>query len=153
MLKDRIKEDIKKALKEKKEVICLTLRGVSAAILNKEKEKKYKDSVEDLTDEEIIDIISFEAKKRREAIVEYEKGNRKELADKERKELEVLQEYLPEQLSEEEIKVLITEAIKETGASDMKDMGKVMGVLATQVKGKADGGLVAKIVKGLLDNK
>jgi len=150
MLKDKIKDDIKKALKEKKEIVCLTLRGVSAAILNKEKEKKYKDSEEDLTDEEMIDIVSFEAKKRREAIIEYEKGNRKDLADKERKELEVLQEYLPQQLSEEEIKVLVKEAIKKTGASEMKDMGKVMGVLTTQTKGKADGGLVAKIVKELL---
>ena len=103
-----------------------------------------------LSDDEIIETISSEIKKRKEAAFEYEKGNRSELADKEKKEAEILKKYLPEQLSEEEIRKLVQDAIQKTGAKEQKDMGKVMGVLMPQVKGKADGGLVSKIVKELL---
>ena len=103
-----------------------------------------------LVDEEIINIISTEIKKRKEAAELYEKGDRKELANKEKKELVILQKYLPEQISEEEIKKLAKEAIAKTGATSQKDMGKVMGALSPQIKGKADGSLVSQIVKELL---
>lgn len=150
-VKDKIKQELNQAIKEKNEVVRSTLRMLLAVVINKEKEKSYKVSKEtSLTDEEIIDIISSEAKKRRDSISEFEKGDRQDLADKEKKELEILQKYLPEQLSEEEVKVLVEEAIKETGVSDIKDMGKVMGVLMPKVKGKVDGNLVSKIVKDLL---
>ncbi len=158
-LKGNISEDLNSAMKEKKEAEVLALRQVSAAILNKEKEKRFKLSKENpediekesqLNDEEIIEVISSEAKKRREAIEGFERGQRAELAEKEKQELVILQRYLPEQLSEEEIQKLAKESIERVGAKEVKDMGKVMAELAPQVKGKADGSQVSKIVKELL---
>lgn len=153
MLKGTIKEDLNQALKKGDEIKCSTLRMLLAAVLTKEKEKKYKEKIEEeveLTDEEIIDVISSEAKKRKESIIEYEKWERQNLAEKEKKELEILQKYLPEQLAEEEVKKLAKETIEEVGAKEMKDMGKVMAELMPKLKGRADGGLVSKIVKELL---
>ena len=94
-----------------------------------------------------MSVVQKEAKQRRDSIEEFTKAGRQELADKEQKELEILQKYLPEQLSEEEIKKLVDEAISQTGASNISDMGKVMGALMPKIKGKADGSLVSKIVK------
>lgn len=163
MLKEKIKNDLIQALKEKKEIEISTLRLLSAAIFNKEKEKRYKISQEkpeasgeeleresQLTDEEVIEVISSEVKKRREAILQFEKGKREDLLEKEKKEIEILERYLPEQLSEEEIKKLAKEIIKKVGAKEPKDIGKVMGELMPKVKGKAEGSLVSKIVKELL---
>ncbi|HJN62235.1 MAG TPA: GatB/YqeY domain-containing protein [Candidatus Parcubacteria bacterium] len=162
-LKEEIQEDIKEAVRGKEELRSLVLRMVSAAIINKEKEKRYKVSKEEpnlkeeelvkksqLTDEELILLISFEVKKRKDSVFEFEKGKRKDLADKEKKEIEILKKYLPEQISEEEIKKLTKEAIEKVGAESLKDMGKVMAELMPKVKGKADGGLVSKVVKELL---
>lgn len=148
--KEKIHQDLNEALKSKEELKTSVLRLLSSSILNKEKEKRYKSGgAEDvpLTDEEIIDVIFSEAKKRKEAIDLYEKGGRQELAKKEKDELEILQKYLPEQLSEEELKKLVKTAVARTGAKEQKDMGKVMGVLMQQVKGRADGSLISKIVK------
>ena len=103
-----------------------------------------------VADEEVVEVIATEVKKRREAAADYEKGNRKELADKEKKEIEILQQYLPEQMTEEELKKLAQQAIDKVGAKEPKDMGKVMAELMGQVKGKADGSLVSKVVKELL---
>lgn len=156
MLKEEIKSDLNKALKEGDEIKRSTLRMLLAAVLNKEKEKKYKEKLEEdteLADEEIIDVISSEAKKRKESIIEYEKGERQSLAEKEKAELEILQKYLPEQLPEEEVKKLAKEIVEEVGAQDIKDMGKVMAELMPKLKGRADGGLVSKIVKELLTPK
>jgi len=163
MLKEQIQKEITQAMKEGKELVCSTLRMLSAAVVSKEKEKRYKVSKQkpdlneeglvkesQLTDEEIIEVVSSEIKKRRDAIVLYEKGGRQELADKEKKEVEILQKYLPEQLSEEEIKKVVSEAIEKTGAKEMKDMGRVMAELMPKVKGKADSGLVSRIVKEFL---
>ncbi len=153
MLKDKIKSDLNKALKKGDEIKRSTLRMLLAAVLNKEKEKKYKEEIEEeveLTDEEIIDVISSEAKKRKESIIEYEKGERQSLAEKEKAELEILQKYLPEQLAEEEIRKIVEETVEEVGAEEIKDMGKVMAELMPKLKGRADGGLVSKIVKELL---
>jgi len=152
-LKEKIQEDLNSAIKSKREIETSTLRMLSAAILNKEKEKRYKSGKSEdipLIDEEIIEVVFNEVKKRKEAIELYEKGNRQELADKEKKEAEILQKYLPEQLTEEEVKKLVKEAIAKVGAKEQKDMGKVMAELMPQVKGKADGGLVSKVVKELL---
>ena len=145
----KIKEELNIAVKSNDEIARSTLRMLLAAMINKEKEKNYKED-RSLTEEERIDIISSEAKKRREAIIEYEKGNRQDLADKEKAELEVLQKYLPEQLSEEEIRGMVSQIVEEIGAETMQDIGKVMGALMPKVKGKADGNLVSKIVKELL---
>ena len=171
-LKEKIQEDSEVALKEKRELEVSVLRMLKAAIFNKEKEKRYKFTRQNpterdlgglskekqeklekesaLTDEEVLEVISSEIKKRKEAIDLYEKGNRPELAGKEKKEVEILQSYLPEQLSEEEIKKIAEEAIGKVGAKEIKDMGKVMGIITPQVKGKADMSLVSKIVKELL---
>jgi len=165
-LKKQIKQNLEIALKEEKRVEVSTLRMLNAAILNKEKEKRYKISKEkpelkpekleeesQLIDEEIIQVLQSEIKKRKEAILEFEKGERQDLASKEKKEMDILQKYMPEQLSEEEIKKLAKEAIEKTGAKEIKDMGKVMQELMPKVKGKAEGSLVSKIVKELLTPK
>lgn len=159
-LKQQISQDLKEAMKGREELTSSVLRMVLAAFLNKEKDKRYKLSKqspdmkeEDLTkesalsDDEITEALSSEVKKRREAASEYDKGNRPELAEKERNEIEILQKYLPEQLSEDEVRKLVQDAVQKTGAKEQKDMGKVMGVLMPQVKGKADGNMVSKIVK------
>lgn len=165
-LKERILQDLNIVIKEGKELETLVLRQLSAAILNKEKEKRFKLTKEkpdisekDLekesqlgADEEIVEVISSEAKKRKEAILEFGKGERQDLVEKEKKELEILQKYLPEQLSEEEIKKLAKEAIEKVEAKETKDIGKVMAELMPQVKGKADGNQVGKIVKELLES-
>jgi uncharacterized protein len=149
ILKEKIKLNLNSALKQGKNIEVLVLRQLLAAFLNKEKEKKFQqkqDQVE-LTDQETIEVVSSEAKKRREAIREFEKGNRQDLVEKEKQELKVLEEYLPEQLSEQEIEKLVIEAINRTQAKQIQDMGKVMAELMIKVKGKADGELVSKIVK------
>ena len=166
MLKEKILQNLNAAVKDKKDVEVLVLRQLSAAILNKEKEKRFKKSKEkpdlsgaelekesQLTDEETLDVVSYEAKKRRESIAGFEAGGRKDLVDKEKKELVILGVYLPEQLTEEEIKKLVKEAIEKTGAKEIKDMGKVMAELTPQTKGRADGGLVGRIVKESLLTK
>jgi len=163
VLKTQIQEDLTSALKEKREIELSTLRMVLTAISNKETEKRTKiwkekpglaaeelEKESILTDEETIEVISSEIKKRKEAVLEFEKGQRMDLAGKEKKEIEILEKYLPEQLSEEEIKKIVQEAIEKVGAKDIKDMGKVMAELMPKIKGKADGALVSKIVKELL---
>lgn len=171
MLKQQIKTDTTEAQKIGNELVVGTLRMLLASVITKEKEKRYKISKDPstslragkpnfneeelikksvLTDEEIIEVISSEIKKRRDAIVLYEKGNRQELADKEKKEIEILKKYLPEQLSEEELKKLVEESISKTGAKEIKDMGRIMADLMPKVKGKADNSEISKIVKELL---
>ena len=99
------------------------------------------------TDEDVLAVIQKEAKQRKDSIEEYKKAARQELADKEAKELEMLQAYLPEQMNENKIREIVQETIREMGATTVTDMGKVMGALMTKLKGKADGNLVSKIVK------
>lgn len=163
MLKQQIQNTINQAMKENDELVCSTLRMLLAAIVSKEKEKRYKVSKQkpdlneeglvkesQLTDDEIIEIVFSEIKKRKDAIALYEKGNRQELADKEKKEVAILQKYLPEQISEEELKKLVKEAVEKVEAKEIKDMGKVMAELMPKVKGRADNSLVSKLIKELL---
>lgn len=153
MLKQNIQNDVTSAMKSGDSLVVGTLRMFLAAVTSKEKEKKFKEKLKGeavLTDEEVISVLSSEIKKRKDAIVLYEKGNRPELADKEKKEIEILKKYLPEQLSEEEIKKLVEESVAKVGAKEMKDMGKVMADLNPKIKGKADGGQVSKIIKEIL---
>ncbi len=147
MLKGTLEEDIKKAMLARNEDLLSTLRMLKSAIQYAEINKGVNYSA---TDEDILDVISKEVKKRRESIDLYEKGGRPELAEKETKELDILQGYLPEQLQEDEIKKLVDEAVSKTNASGIQDMGKVMGALMQQIKGKADAGLVSSIVKSTL---
>jgi uncharacterized protein YqeY len=170
MLQERINGDIKKAMIEKNELLLLVLRGINSAIKNKEIEKRTKlsktsafakasadkgklDKLEQeskLTGEEVIDVISSEAKKRRDSIVEFEKGGRQDLVDKETKELEIIKTYLPEQMSEDAVKKIVKIAIEEVKAIGPKDTGKVMAAIMPQVKGKTDGSMVSRIVGELL---
>jgi len=153
MLKQQIQAATTEAMKSKDSFVVGTLRMLLAAVLTKEKDKKYKEKIEgevQLTDEQILEVISSEIKKRKDAITLYEQGKRPELAEREAKEIEILIKYLPEQLSEEELKKLVAESIEKAGAKEMKDMGKVMADLNPKIKGKADGGQVSKIVKELL---
>jgi hypothetical protein len=151
MLKQQIQKNSTESLKAGDKFLLGTLRMLLASIQTKEKDKQYKTGKEtELIDEEIIDVVSSEIKKRKDAIVLYKQGNRLELAEREEKEIEILIKYLPEQLSEEEIKKLVAESITNIGAKEIKDMGKVMADLNSKVKGKADGGVVSKIVKEFL---
>jgi uncharacterized protein YqeY len=162
-LKEKIQQDLKSALKDNKELEISVLRLLSASILNKEKEKRYKVSKEkpnlsqenlakesQLSDEEILNVIFAEVKKRNEAIEAFSQGKREEAVAKERRELEILKKYLPDQLSEEKIQELVKEIIKKRGANGLKDMGKVMQELMPKIKGRAEGSVVSKIVKDLL---
>lgn len=162
-VKQQIQNDVKESLKAGDELVSGALRMVLASVISKEKEKRYKVSKEkpdlkeqelikeaEITDEEIIGVLLSEIKKRKDAIVLYEKGDRKELAEKEKKEIEVLQKYLPEQIPLEELKKIVKESVDKVGATEMKNMGKVMADLMPKVKGKADSGEISKIVKELL---
>jgi len=162
-IKKQIQNNATEFLKAGDKFASTTLRMVLASIISKEKEKRYKISKEDsnlkeedlikeseLTDEEIIGVLSSEIKKRKDAIVLYEKGNRQELADKEKKEIEILQKYLPEQIPAEELKKIIEESINKVGATEIKDTGKIMADLMPKIKGKADNSEVSKIIKELL---
>ncbi|OGZ78230.1 MAG: hypothetical protein A2358_04160 [Candidatus Staskawiczbacteria bacterium RIFOXYB1_FULL_37_44] len=160
MLKQSIQADTTEAMKNKDNFVVGVLRMLSAAVLLKEKDKRYKLKLEkdaELTDEEVIEVVTSEIKKRKDAIVLYKQGNRPELVEKEQKEMEVLKKYLPEQLSKEELEKLVRESIakikgemKDPSTSSGQVMGKVMADLNPKIKGKADGGQVSRIVKELL---
>jgi len=143
-LKETIRTDLTAAMKARDEVRSSTLRMILTAITNAEVAGKQ---ARQLSDDEIIGVLSTEAKKRREAAVAFSDGGRAEQAAKETAEAAVIVEYLPAQLSPEEISDLVAKAIEQTGASDVKAMGKVMGVVTPQVKGRADGGAVAAEVR------
>ena len=112
-----------------------------------------KDNHVELDDEGVLDVVAKELKKRRDSLPEFEKSGRTDLIDNLNKEIEVLLGYLPEQLTEDEIKKIVEETIAETGASSMKDMGKVMGAVSPKVKGRADNRVVSGYVKELLSKK
>jgi uncharacterized protein YqeY len=173
VLYQKIENDFKEALLKRDAFLVSTLRLLRAAIFNKEKEKRYKilqelpkekweelkkespqskelDRKSQLSDEEIIEIINSEIKKRREAILQYEKGQRKDLAEKERREILILKNYLPPPLSDQEIEEMAKKIILEKEAKGMKDFGKVMKEIMSSLKGRVDGEKVAKIVKKLL---
>ena len=145
-LKDRLRADLTTAMKARDEVRSSTLRMVLTAITNAEVSGKQ---ARELGDEEIIGVLSSEAKKRREAAAAFAEGGRTEMADKETAEAAVIADYLPEQLSDEEIADLVTSAIAQAGVREegMKAMGKVMGMVQPQVKGRADGAAVAAEVR------
>jgi uncharacterized protein YqeY len=146
-LKEKLQADLTDAIRSRNEVVSGTVRMLLAAITNEEVAGK---SAKVLTDAEIITVLSREAKKRREAVEAYTQAKRDDLASKEKAEAAVIANYLPEQLSEDEIKKLIQAAIAETGASGPAGMGLVMKVLQPKIAGKADGGVVSGLVKAAL---
>lgn len=145
MTKQQLKDELKNSMLAKDEVKTSVLRMLLSA-LNYYEINKGGAGYE-ATDEDVLTVIQKEAKQRNDSIEQFKNANRQELVDKETKELEILKAYLPEQMSEDEIKKLVVEAIAQTGAKSIADMGKVMGALMPKTKGKADGGLVSKIVK------
>ena len=149
-LHQQITDDLKIAMKAANEFEVGTLRMLSAALHNKEIEKKGKGLEAVLSDEEVIEVLTREAKKRKEAAELYVKGNRNDLAEKETKELEFIKKYLPEQMSQEEIEKIVKAALEKTGAREVKEFGKVMAEAMKDLKGKADASVVSEIVKKLL---
>lgn len=145
MLKDQLQEDMKDAMRAHDELRLSTIRMLKSAIQYYEIQKGGAGY--EATDEDVLDVVGKEVKKRRESVELYEKGNNQAAADKEKQEIEILQKYLPEQMGEDEVRKLVKDAVAKTGASTPQDMGKVMGILMPQVKGKADGTLVSTIVK------
>ena len=146
-LKEKLQADLTDAIRSRNEVVSGTVRMLLAAITNEEVAGK---AAKVLTEAEIITVLSREAKKRREAVEAYTQAKRDDLASKEKAEAAVIANYLPEQLSEDEIKKLIQAAITETGASGAAGMGLVMKVLQPKIAGKADGGVVSGLVKAAL---
>jgi uncharacterized protein len=162
-IRETINQEIKKAMQAKEELLLLVLRGLNAAFQNKEIEKRTKlskaekdikklEELSKLNEEEVIGVISGEAKKRRDSIIEFKKGNRNDLVEKEEKELEILKKYLPEQMSEDQVKEEAKKVIAEIGAVGPKDTGKVMSALMSKIKGKAEGLVVSKVVGELLNS-
>ena len=154
MLKEKISEDIKSALKSGNANKRLVLSLLQSAIKNKELQKRAKSGkAEELNDEEVMEAIASEAKKRKESIEVYEKGGREALAQKERDELNILMQYMPEQMSEDEIRTEAKKAIAEIRSTSSgqavgpKEMGKVLGVLMPRIKGRAEGQTVSRVVK------
>lgn len=145
MIAATITQKIGEALKAKDEIRLSTLRMLSSA-LNYAKIAK----MHDLSDEEELVVVRAEAKKRSDAIEAYDKAGAKDRADKERQELAILKEYLPAELPEEELAKMVDDAIKETGATSMKDMGRVISTVMSKAGGRAEGGKVAALVKGKL---
>ncbi|QGU95502.1 GatB/YqeY domain-containing protein [Clostridium bovifaecis] len=141
-LKEKLQQDWKSAMLSKDKFKASTLSMAKAAVLQVEKTDNRI-----LDDEEIIEILSKEVKRRRDAIVEFEKGNRQDLVDEANSEIEILLEYLPKQLTQDEIAEIVRQTINETGASSARDMGKVMTAVMAKTKGRADGKLVSAIVK------
>lgn len=150
MNKQKLQEELKQSMLSKNELKTSVLRMLLSAVNYYEIQKGGAGY--DATDEDILSVIQSQAKQRKDSIEQFQKAGRQELADKETKELEILNSYLPEQMGEEEIRSLVKEAVAQTGASGMQDMGKVMGALMPKVKGKADGGLVSSIVKEALSS-
>ena len=144
-LSERLNEDMKQAMKSRDKFRLSTIRMVRSTIKYLEIDLKRT-----LDDNEVLDILSREIKQRKDALQEFEAAGREELAASTKAEIEIIIQYLPEQLSEEEIKVIVQQTIQETGASSKSEMGKVMSALMPKVKGRADGKLVNQAVQQFL---
>ncbi|MHB0886252.1 MAG: GatB/YqeY domain-containing protein [Bacillota bacterium] len=146
-LKERLNEDMKTAMKEReagKERLSV-IRLIRAAVKNMEIERGHE-----LSDEEVLEVLSREVKQRRDAVLEYQKAHRPDFVASLERETEIVLGYMPKQMTADEIRVLVKEVIAQTGVKDAKEIGKVMGALMPKVKGKADGKLVNQIVRELL---
>lgn len=144
-LSERLMADLKDAMRNGQEIRKSTIRMARSAIHNEEIEKRRP-----LTDEEVLGVLSRQVKQRRESIEEFTKGNRMDLVAKEQEEMDIILDYLPQQLSREEIAAAASEAIQEVGAQGAGDFGKVMSRLAPRLKGRADGRQIGEVVRELL---
>ena len=147
-IKERLQEDWKTALKAKDKFKANVISTAKSAILLVEKTDNIK-----ISEDQVIEILAKEVKQRKEAILEFEKGNRQDLVDQNKAEIEILLNYLPQQLSEEELKDIVRDSAIEAGAGSIKDMGKVMKLVRPKVIGRADQKLVSELVKSYLTNK
>lgn len=158
MLKEQLQKEVNEALKTNDQVKRLVLGMLLNAVKNKEISKRTQlsktvtesgrlEKQSQLTDDEILEVISSEVKKHKEAIAQFTAGGRPELAEKEKKEMALLLDYLPAQFSESEVRNEIKEIIAETGVREIKDMGRVIGAVMAKLKGRAEGGLVSRMVK------
>ena len=147
-MRNQILDDLKTAMKNQDKERLSVIRMVKGAIQMSELNKKHE-----LSDEEVIDVITKEIKSRKDSISEFEKGGREDLIEKTQSEIDILKEYLPKQLTETEINQIIDKVFDEVKPESSKDMGKIMKVLTPQVKGKADMGLISKIVKEKIEKK
>ncbi|NIR70833.1 MAG: GatB/YqeY domain-containing protein [Aliifodinibius sp.] len=145
-IKDQIMADLKQAMKDKEQDKLRVLRSLKSKLLEREISER-KGGEGELSDEQTIEVLMKAAKQRKESIEQFEKGDRSDLADAEKDELEIINSYLPKMLSEEEVRDIAQEKIAEMGAEDMSDMGQVMGALMQELKGKAEGSVVSKVVK------
>ena len=149
MLLNTINEDLKVAMRAKAELDLAVLRMLISAIRNKKIELKRQ---EDLSDDEILAVLKSEVKKRKDSIVAYEEGDRDDLVQIEQAEIKVLKKYLPEEMSEEAVREIVLSVIKGMGEVNMQDFGKVMGASMVKLKNQADGTVVQRIVKELIQN-
>lgn len=145
MLKEKLLEDLKECMKTKNEIRKNTVQMVRAAILQIEKDKQIT-----IEDSQIIDIIAKECKKRKDSLTDYEKSGREDLISQVNEEINILSEYLPKQLSIEEIGKIVEQIIKDEGASSIKDMGKIMKVAKEKIGAQSDGKTINEVVKKLL---
>jgi len=150
MLKQKLRDELKQSMIARDELKTSVLRMLISAITYYEINKGGAGY--EATDEDVLSVIQSQVKQRKDSIEQFEKAGRKDLADKEKMELALLAEYMPKQLNEEEITLLVQDAISETHATSPQDMGKVMAFLMPKVKGKADGSLVSRLVKEKLSN-
>ena len=146
-LKERLADDLKSAMKEKNTIRKNVVQMVRAAVLQFEKDNKVT-----LEDDGVLEVIAKQLKQRKDSLPDYEKSGRDDLIADLKAEMDVLMEYLPKQLTAEELQVILKEIIAETGASSIKDMGMIMKEISPKVKGKADMGLVNKLIKEKLNN-
>ena len=144
-LKERIDQALKEAIRNKDEIAKNALRGVLTAIKNKEKELKKK-----LSEQDILKVLSSQVKQRRDSVEQFEKGGRDDLAQKEKAEIKILEQFLPRALDENELVRLVEQCIKEVGAKTVKDIGKVMKAIMPKVAGRADGKRVNELVRSKL---
>jgi uncharacterized protein YqeY len=144
-LKDRIQQDVKDAMRAKEKERLATIRLITAAIKQREVDERIE-----LDDEQVLVVLDKMCKQRRESISQFEKAGRDDLIAREASELEIIQGYLPEQLGEDEIAAMIDSVMAETGASSIKDMGKVMGQLKPKLQGRADMAAVSALIKSKL---
>lgn len=145
-LKDVLADDLKSAMKDKDIVRKNTVQMVRAGVLQIEKDKKVT-----LDDDGVLEVIAKQLKQRRDSLPDYEKSGRDDLIAELKAEIDVLMKYLPEQLTKEELEVIVADAIKSTGASSVKDMGKVMACVMPQTKGRADGKIINEIARAMLN--
>lgn len=144
-LLDQLESDLAEAMKLRDEVKTTTLRLLKSAMKNYQIELGH-----DLTMQEALSVIQKEAKKHQDSITQYQQANREDLKKEEEAELEVIKQYLPEQMSREEVEKAVSEAIAETNAQGPADMGKVIGLVRQKTEGKADGAMIAEVAKAKL---